>query len=78
MSETAFKVSDVVELASGSLPMTVIWVEDSHGTMTAYCQWAERTKNGQAVKGEEFPVAVLRHVEPKSKVKIGELKPGYP
>ena len=78
MSEVAFCAGDVVELISGSLPMTVVWVEDDLGTMTAYCQWAEKTKNGQDVKGAKFSVAVLRHVELKPKTKIGELKTGYP
>ena len=78
MNEPKFKAGDVVELVSGSVPMAVIWAEDDHGTMKAYCHWAERTKNGQDVKGEKFPVAVLRHCEPKPAQPVGVLKTGFP
>ena len=68
MTEVTFKPGDVVELVSGSVPMAVIWAELKYGSMKVYCQWAEKTKSGQDVKGEEFPPTVLRHVTPRDKV----------
>ena len=78
MSETMFKPGDVVQLVSGSVPMAVIWVEEEYGTMQAYCKWAEKTKNGQDMKGDKFPVTVLRHVEAKPTVQVPTLKSGFP
>lgn len=39
MSEVQFKSGDVVILRSGGPKMTIRWVEEEYGTLTASCSW---------------------------------------
>jgi uncharacterized protein YodC (DUF2158 family) len=59
MSEE-IKAGDVVVLKSGSLKMTVRWVSDEYGTLTAGCDWIDAEGKKQF---ERFPVTSLKHAE---------------
>jgi hypothetical protein len=44
--------------------MTVAWVEDHLGTMTAYCEWFVQEKAPWKKDGARFPVTSLKLLEP--------------
>ena len=48
------KAGDLVVLKSGSLTMTVVWVEDG----TAYCEWFDTKHEPQ---GRQYAVITLKH-----------------
>ena len=56
------KASDTVRVKSGGPVMTVSWVGDEYGVMTALCSWFA----GNTQQSDKFPVAVLVHAEPPS------------
>lgn len=39
------KPGDVVILKSGSPAMTIRWIEEEYGSLTAFCDWFEGTKD---------------------------------
>ena len=39
------KPGDVVMLKSGGPTMTIRWIEEEYGTLTALCDWFEGTKD---------------------------------
>lgn len=39
MSAGAFEAGDVVWLKSGGPAMTIRWIEEEYGTVTAFCDW---------------------------------------
>lgn len=43
----AFKPGDKVRLKSGGPTMTVNWVGDQLGTMSAHCEWFDKTNKPQ-------------------------------
>jgi uncharacterized protein YodC (DUF2158 family) len=51
-----FKAGDVVKLKSGSLPMTISWVNQADGE--AYCEWFDTKSEPQ---GRRYMMAVLIH-----------------
>jgi uncharacterized protein YodC (DUF2158 family) len=53
------KAGDIVQLKSGGPVMTVTWVADEYGVMTASCTWFDGKKKSDAT----FPVTSLKHVE---------------
>jgi uncharacterized protein YodC (DUF2158 family) len=55
MSEQ-IKAGDLVNLKSGGPTMTVDWVSDASGTLTAGCSWFDN--NGKR-QNEQFPVTSL-------------------
>jgi uncharacterized protein YodC (DUF2158 family) len=60
MAEETFTAGDVVQLKSGGPIMTVRWCEDQYGTLTAFCDWFEGTKD----KNGTYMPAQLRKVDP--------------
>lgn len=58
MSES-IKAGDTVKLKSDGPPMTVDWVSDEHGTMTAGCSWFDKDNKNQFSR---FPVTSLEVV----------------
>jgi len=52
------KVGDVVQLKSGGPRMTVSWVSDESGTLTAGCTWFVKDQE----KFARFPVTSLQRV----------------
>lgn len=54
MSEQ-IKKGDVVELKSGGPKMTVEWVEEEDGEMTAYCVWFKENQK----EGDRFSTSAL-------------------
>jgi uncharacterized protein YodC (DUF2158 family) len=52
------KAGDVVQLKSGGPTMTVSWVSDEYGTLTAGCTWFVKDKK----EFERFPVTSLQRV----------------
>ena len=60
MSKQTFKAGDVVRLKSGGPKMTILWIEDEYGVMTASCQWFD-SKN--ELKDAKFRPSSLEHYE---------------
>jgi uncharacterized protein YodC (DUF2158 family) len=57
------KAGSVVQLKSGGPRMTVTWVEDQLGTMSAHCEWFVQEKAPWKKDGATFPVTSLRLLE---------------
>ena len=51
------KAGDVVKLKSGGPKMTVSWVADELGTLTAGCTWFVKDQK----QFDKFPVTSLEH-----------------
>jgi uncharacterized protein YodC (DUF2158 family) len=49
-----FKAGDVVNLKSGGLAMTIVWVKDG----AAWCEWFDSESKPQ---GRKFSLVVLKH-----------------
>jgi uncharacterized protein YodC (DUF2158 family) len=64
MSTSEIKAGSVVQLKSGGPSMTVSWVQDSYGTMSAYCEWFVQDKAPWKKDGAEFPFTSLKLLEP--------------
>jgi uncharacterized protein YodC (DUF2158 family) len=58
------KEGSVVQLKSGGPPMTVRWVSDELGTMSANCDWFIQDKAPWKKDNETFPISSLRLLEP--------------
>ena len=64
MAEPAIKPGSVVQLKSGGPTMTVNWVGDSLGTLSAYCDWFIQDKAPWKKESALFPVTSLKLLEP--------------
>lgn len=58
------KAGSIVQLKSGGPTMTVSWVEDQLGTLSAYCEWFVQDKAPWKKDGAVFPLTSLRLLEP--------------
>jgi uncharacterized protein YodC (DUF2158 family) len=58
------KLGSIVQLKSGGPMMTVHWVQDDAGTVSAYCEWFIDDKAPWKKEGAVFPTTSLRLLEP--------------
>jgi uncharacterized protein YodC (DUF2158 family) len=58
------KPGSIVQLKSGGPLMTVRWVGDDYGTMSANCDWFVQDKAPWKKEGATFPLSSLRLLEP--------------
>lgn len=63
MSEQ-IKEGSIVQLKSGGPTMTVSWVNDHLGVLSAYCEWFVQDKAPWKKDGAVFPVTSLKLLEP--------------
>ena len=57
------KAGSAAQLKSGGPLMTVAWVEEYLGTMSAHCEWFIQDKAPWKKEGSTFPVTSLRVIE---------------
>ena len=60
--QTGWQIGDVVELMSGSPPMTVTFVETYAGGVRCWCEWFD----GTDAKKAHYPPDALQKAEPKT------------
>ena len=64
MTALEIKAGSIVQLKSGGPSMTVTWVADQLGTMSAFCEWFVQDKAPWKKSEATFPLTSLRSLEP--------------
>jgi uncharacterized protein YodC (DUF2158 family) len=64
MTVAQMKAGSIVQLKSGGPTMTVAWVQDSLGVVSAYCEWFVQDKAPWKQEGHVFPITSLKLLEP--------------
>jgi uncharacterized protein YodC (DUF2158 family) len=60
----SIKPGSIVQLKSGGPTMTVNWVSEELGVVSAFCEWFVHDKAPWKKEGEVFPLTSLRLLEP--------------
>jgi len=64
MTISQIKAGSIVQLKSGGPSMTVTWVSEELGTMTAYCEWFVQDKAPWKKDAAAYPLTSLKLLEP--------------